>query len=94
MNKAKELLNKLKEFVSLHKVVCLSAAGAVCAVAVTGIVVAVVLGNHSKTDTVGGRTLTAVPVAYMAQEAATSMALITRPRWLKPKIAATPPCTW
>ena len=43
MNKAKELLNKLKEFVSLHKVVCLSAAGAVCAVAVTGIVVAVVL---------------------------------------------------
>ena len=52
MNKAKELLNKLKEFVSLHKVVCLSAAGAVCAVAVTGIVVAVVLGNHSKTDTV------------------------------------------
>ena len=52
MNKAKELLNKLKEFVSLHKVVCLSAAGAVCAVAVTGIVVAVVLGNHSKADTV------------------------------------------
>ena len=43
MNKAKELLNKLKEFVSLHKVVCLSAAGVVCAVAVTGIVVAVVL---------------------------------------------------
>lgn len=54
MNKAKELLNKLKEFVSLHKVVCLSAAGAVCAVAVTGIVVAVVLGNHSKADTVAG----------------------------------------
>lgn len=54
MNKAKELLNKLKEFVSLHKVVCLSAAGVVCAVAVTGIVVAVVLGNHSKADTVAG----------------------------------------
>lgn len=54
MNKAKELLNKLKEFVSLHKVVCLSAAGAVCAVTVTGIVVAVVLGNHSKADTVAG----------------------------------------
>jgi len=54
VNKAKELLNKLKEFVSLHKVVCLSAAGAVCAVAVTGIVVAVVLGNHSKADTVAG----------------------------------------
>lgn len=60
MNKAKELLNKLKEFVSLHKVVCLSAAGAVCAVAVTGIVVAVVLGNHSKTD--------AVAVVETAQE--------------------------
>lgn len=54
MNKAKELLNKLKEFVSLHKVASLSVAGAVCAVAVTGIVVAVVLGTHSKADTVAG----------------------------------------
>mgnify|MGYP007002612962 CR=1 FL=1 len=50
VNKAKELLNKLKEFVSLHKVVCLSAAGAVCAVAVTGIVVAVVLVYLSYTS--------------------------------------------